>query len=230
MTKKIKLVTAGNTAQEQIQPTAAPTDGAPISISKPGPFSLDAFKSKNDPAIAGVEPLLTALPHHTISQAKDFARLHANEEKYWSPELCFVDVPIKGQKRNTLHLINEELAMRYLPSAKIQRFRLALATKPFDVFFLCHVPTRNSDNSWNQSNLQACELAKTFWTQATSRKEENVEAYKIDHSRDADAFPEPKWPSQSLEELIGATFAGRLIISEDNPGLLRLIGANPSVS
>ena len=205
-------------------------DDEALSVPKPDTFSLNKFKSKRAAAIANVETLLTALPHHSISQAKDFVRLHPDEEKYWSPELCFVNVPIKGQ-RDTLHLIDEELAMRYLPSAKILRFRLALATKPGDVFFLCHVPSRNTDNSWNASNLQACEKAKTFWIQATSRKEEGVEAYKIDVARDADAFPAPKWPTQTLEEIIGRTFEGsRQITTEDHPGLLRLIGAKQSVS
>jgi hypothetical protein len=161
----------------------------------------------------------------SIAQAKDFVRLHPHEETYWSHELCFVNVPIKGQKRDTLHLIEEDLAMRYLPSGKILHFRLVLATKPFDVFFLCHIPTRNEDNNWNASNLLACEKAKTTWVQATSRKEEGVEAYKIDWARDHDAFPEPKWPAQSLAELIEKTFAGRMIDREDHPALLRLIGA-----
>jgi hypothetical protein len=205
-------------------------DDEALSVTKPDTFSLNKFKSKRAAAIANVETLLTALPHHSMSQAKDFVRLHPDEEKYWSPELCFVNVPIKGQKRDTLHLIDEELAMRYLPSAKILRFRLALATKPGDVFFLCHVPSRNTDNSWNASNLQACEQAKTLWIQATSRKEEGVEAYKIDVARDADAFPAPKWPTQTLEEIIGRTFEGRRIETADHPGLLRLIGAKQSVS
>jgi len=205
-------------------------DDEALSVPKPDTFSLNKFKSKRAAAIANVETLLTALPHHSISQAKDFVRLHPDEEKYWSPELCFVNVPIKGQKRDTLHLIEEELAMRYLPSAKILRFRLALATKPGDVFFLCHVPSRNTDNPWNASNLQACEQAKTLWIQATSRKEEGVEAYKIDMARDADAFPAPKWPTQTLEEIIGRTFEGRRIETADHPGLLRLIGAKQSVS
>ena len=78
--------------------------------------------------------------------------MHPDEE-YWSDELCFVNVPIKGQKHDTLHLIEEDLAMRYLPSARIQRFRVALAAKPCDVFFLCIVPTQNIDNSWVSSNL-----------------------------------------------------------------------------
>jgi hypothetical protein len=176
-------------------------------IAKPDTaFSLDKFKSKHAAAVANVETLQTGLPHHSIAQAKDFVRLHPNEEFYWSPELCFVNVPIKGQKKDTLHLIDEELAMRYLPSGKILRFRLVLATKPYDVFFLCH-------------------LSKAFWVQATSRKEEGVEGYKIDVARDHDAFPEPKWPTQSLAELIEKTFVGRMIDREDHPALLRLIGA-----
>ena len=75
--------------------------------------------------------------------------------------------------------------------------------------------------------MQIGHLWKTAfeWTLATSRKEEGVEAYKIDAARDADAFPEPEWPTQSLVDLIGKTFAGRMIDSEDHPGLLRLIGA-----
>ena len=141
-----------------------------MSIAKPGTFSLDKFKSRRAPALANVETLLTALPHHSISQAKDFVRLHPDEAAYWSPELCFVNVPSKGSKRDTLHLIDEELAMRHLPAARILRFRLALAAKPNDLFFLCHVPTRNTDNSWNGSNLQACEQAKKLWTAVSSRR------------------------------------------------------------
>jgi hypothetical protein len=219
-------VTGENTksSPEQIGPTES------VSISKPRTFDLDKFKSKRAAAVASVETLQTALPHHSIAQAKDFVRLHPNEETHWSPELCFVNVPIKAQKRDMLHLIEEELAMRFLPSARILRFRLALAAKPGDVFFLCHVPTRNMDNSWNATNLQACEHAKQYWTMVTSRKEEGVEAYKIDAAKDLDAFPEPKWPTQSRTELIGVTFAGRMIDREDHPGLLRLIGAKQSTS
>jgi hypothetical protein len=205
-------------------------DEEPTSIPKPAAFDLNKFKSKRAAAAANVETLQTALPHHSMAAAKDFVRLHPDEENYWSYELCFVNVPIKGQKRDTLHLIDEDLAMRYLPSGKIMRFRLALATKPFDIFFLCHVPTRNDDNSWNATNKRGCELAKTSWVQATSRKDEGVESYKIDHAQDQDAFPHPKWPTQSLSELIGVTFAGRMIDTEDHPALLRLIGAKQKIT
>jgi hypothetical protein len=97
------------------------------------------------------------------------------------------------------------------------------------VFFLCHVPSRGLDNSWNASNLQACEQAKTLWTTATSQKAEGIEAYKVGQARDPDAFPAPNWLTQLLETLIGVTFTGCLIEVADNPALLRLIGGKPSV-
>ena len=65
--------------------------------------------------------------------------------------------------------------------------------------------------------------------QATSRREENVDGYKIDFARDQDAFPDPKWPTQSLDELIVMTFAGRMIEPRDHPALLRLIGAKQNL-
>jgi hypothetical protein len=149
-------------------------DVAPIA--KPASkFSLDKFKSKRSAAIGNVETLLTGLPYHNAAAAKDFIRLHPDEENYWTAELCFVNVPIKGQKRDTLHLIDEDIAIKYLPSGKILRFRLALAAKPFDVFFLCEIPTRNEDNAWNVSNIAACQQAKTAWVQVTSRKDEGVD-------------------------------------------------------
>jgi hypothetical protein len=43
-------------------------DEAPISIEKPTEGGLERFKSKRAPNIAGVETLLTALPHHKIGR------------------------------------------------------------------------------------------------------------------------------------------------------------------
>ena len=201
-----------------------------VAVPKPSSFDLNKFKSKRADAIANVDTLQTGLPIGSMSQAKDFVRLHPDEDNYWSPELCFVNVPIKGATRDSLHLIEEDLAMRFLPSGKIQRFRLALAAKPNDVFFLCRIPTRNPDNAWNRDNVAGCEQAKTLWAQATSRREEGVDGYLLELARDPDAFPEPKWPEQSLSDLIDRAFAGRMIVSEDHPALLRLIGAKQSVS
>ena len=115
--------------------------------------------------------------------------------------------------------------MRYLPSGRILHFRLVLATKPNNVFFLCHLPTRNTDNSWNESNMLACQQAKTLWVWPLAAKRRASMVTRSIFARDHDAFPEPNWPTQSLGELIEKTFVGRMIDRDDHPALLRLIGA-----
>jgi hypothetical protein len=224
-------ITTTNGGAGEPMPVTKPTIKPAGGIIKPKKGGLlDKFKSKHAATIANVETLQGALPHCRIAEARDFVRLHPDEENYWSCELCFVNVPIEGQSRDQLHLIDEELALQYLPSGRILRFRLALATKPGDRFFLCHIPSQNLDNSWNVSVLSACEQAKHMWIQATSRKAEGAESYKIDLARDPDAFPDPKWPRQSLDELIMTTFHDHMIDHDQHPGLLRLIGAKQSMS
>jgi hypothetical protein len=49
-------------------------------------------------------------------------------------------------------------------------------------------------------------------------------------ARDQAFLPEPKWPTQSLSELIERAFAGCLIDRGDHPALLRLIGEKQSLS
>jgi hypothetical protein len=220
--------------RESSQAKDPPPAGKPqedeVSIEKPDGFNLDRFRAKRTAAAANVETMLSPLPVHNMSAAKDFVRLHKDEENYWTPELCFVDVPVKGQKHNTLHLIDEDLALRFLEAGEIKRCRLALASKPHDVFFLCTVPTQNLDNAWNDTNLEACEKSKELWTKVVSRKDEGVESYKVTFARDRDSFSDPKWPTQSLGELIQRSFAGRIIDKEDHPALLRKIGAKQSLS
>src|SRR6267154_4881974 len=104
------------------KPKAAEEKVVPLQIVKPG--RLDKFKSKKQPSIGGLETSPSVLGILKIGDVGDFVRLHPNEEEYWSDELCFVSVPIIGEKKDQLHLIDEEIAVRYLPSRKIRRFRL----------------------------------------------------------------------------------------------------------
>jgi len=200
----------------------------PLKIIKPS--RMDKFKSKKQPGIGGLETAPTALGILKIGDANDFVRLHEDEDAYWSDELCFVSVPVIGDKHDQLHLIDDEIAVRYLPAKKIRRFRLALATKPYDALFLCQVPSVNLDNSWNSTAVKACIQAKSHWVQVSSRKGENVEGYKCDKAMDVDAFPPPQWTSASLDDLIELAFHGAMIETDDHPGLRRVIGARQDVS
>jgi hypothetical protein len=218
-----------STPKKEITPPEAPAPVTPIVKPSNDPL-LEKLKSKRPPTIAGVDTNSESYPLLRMVEANDYLRLHPDEEYYWSPELCFVKVPIKGQSKDLLHCIDEDIAVANVSSGKILRFRLALATKPHDVFFLCQLPTQNLDNSWNESVLKAAEQAKRQWIEVTSRKAEGKDYYKVDTARDADAFPEPNWPSQSLGVIIINAFTGRYIDRDDHPALLRLVGAKQRLS
>jgi hypothetical protein len=190
---------------------------------------MDKFRSMGE-TNAGVETLQAGLPVMRIGEVKDWVRLHPDTDNYWSPELCFVNVPIKGSKKETLHLISKEMAESFLAPGRVKRWRLALASCPHDSFFLCIVPTRNLDNTYNADSVSACERAKTLWVMASSMGNEGVEGYKIENARHQDAYADPKWPKQALWDLISAAFRGRMIEDENNAALHRLIGARQNVS
>ena len=198
-------------------------------IKKPTAESLlERFRSKTPTELANVETLLEALPVHSIAQAKDFVRLQPQDE--WTFELGFVNVPVKGQKRDTLHLIDETVAhANGVDGGRLIRHRLALGSKPHGVFFLCVVPSQNIDNPWVSSNISACDRAVDAWVSVASRRAENKEGYKCTYARDADAFPAVIWPQQSVWQLIEISFAGRMIMDAHVAGqgaeaLARLTG------
>ena len=173
-----------------------------------------------------METLLTALPISKIGDVGDWARLHPSEDEYWTPELCFVSVPIKGTKRDMLHLIDEDIAMEHLAAKKIQRFRLALASKPHDVFFFCIVPIAKPGQLVERSRR----LRRANWPRPGGCRRCRARAKGSTPTRSStprieDAFPAPKWPSRTLDELIEVTFRAANIEHDRHPGLLRLIGA-----
>jgi hypothetical protein len=214
-------------------PKAEPTTEPPVSIEKPKGGFLSRFKTSK-PESGRVEKLLTALPHGKLSEAKDYIRLHPDEENYWSDECYFVSVPVQGQKDAMLHLVAGYLAEQLAPG-RAQRFRLALASKPYNVFFLAHVPSRNLENEWNRSGLEACGQAKKFWVTVTSKKAEGKEGYQIERTwserkGEGSPYPEPDWPTESLDEIIATTFDGRTITEETDPAWGRLVGIKPKLS
>ena len=96
-----------------------PKAATELKIVKPS-FS-EKFKSKNAPTLSGVETLLMPLPILKIGDVGDLTRSHPSEDDYWTAEMCFVSVPIKGTKRDMLHVIDDDLAVQYLPAKKIKR-------------------------------------------------------------------------------------------------------------
>jgi hypothetical protein len=212
--------------------TSNPPEAGPPAppIAKPGVDFMNQFRSTKSAEMPGVVTPLAALRIMKASETQDFVRVHPDEENCWTCELCFVSVPIKGTARPMLHLITEEIAMEHLSPKLIKRQRLALATKPHDVFFFCIVPSQNLDNAWNATALKALELAKSRWVQVFSRHDEGLEEYGHNFAKNEDAFPAPKWPTRSLHDYLEVTFRSATITTDNYPALLRLIGAKQDLT
>lgn len=215
---------------DTVDDTTTEIDNAP-SIAKPTSSRLDKFKTKLQHVSGVVDPFTGNLQVHKPAAVKDYIRTHHDEGAYWSDELCFVNVPIKGQPRETTHIIEVEIALAYLPKAKLRYARLALATTPYDNFFLAEIATRNLDNDWCATERNAAQQLKGMWGLVFSGRDQGVEKYLVKPAEHQDAFPAPRWPtSVTIDDIILRTFADRMIETEEHPGLLRLRGARQNLS
>jgi hypothetical protein len=199
---------------------------APAVEQPPDDYDLSAFKPKA--VLNKLETAPGALLVHKVGDVKDFFMVHPDEENWWSCELSFINVPVKGSK-GIVHLILDDLVNRHINRlrGKVQYRRLALATKPErGHLFLLSVPTRNLDNIYNQHAIDAIERAKTQYMMVTPY--EDKDGYIVETTEDPAYFPAPDWwpTTQTINKLIKTTYADRMIVSEDDPNLKRLIGGS----
>jgi len=75
-------------------------------------------------------------------------------------------------------------------------------------------------DSWNQSALEAAELAQTHWIRLVANM--SLGAYDIYTA--TGSLPEPEWPELSFEEILKVAFKDHFITSLDHPVVRRLRG------
>jgi hypothetical protein len=68
-------------------------------------------------------------------------------------------------------------------------------------------------NLWQSSYKEAIKQAETDWV----RVEANMKAGQYEITKSTNDLGDPKWPDQSMEELINEAFSGRIIDSPDHP-------------
>lgn len=75
-------------------------------------------------------------------------------------------------------------------------------------------------NLWHSSLKHAIALAETEWI----RVQANMSAGQYEITASANDLGFPRWPKQSMEELINDAFAGRIIDSPDHPYIRQIQG------
>ena len=202
----------------------SPTDlSEPIPI--PGEFSLEKFKSTQAASLAGVETLLTALPQCSIAQAKDFVRLHPDEDAYWSPELCFVSRP--NQRPEARYYASDRRDVgQAIPAERphCSGFVWRSRPNPTTYFFSAKSPAAAWTISGTPPIRRLASKQKRCGRKLPhdeTRISKATKSTRLEPRR----FPRAKVANASLRKLLEVTYAGRTIETHDNPALLRLIGA-----
>jgi len=101
--------------------------------------------------------------------------------------------------------------------------QLRLAVTQFGAPYLVpvHLPAPDGrSNSWNVSRTRAVTLAETRWIRMSS--DMRIGAYQIFEA--LGHLGEPKWPSESFDELLDLALRNRIIESEDHPLVQQLLG------
>jgi len=75
-------------------------------------------------------------------------------------------------------------------------------------------------NLWQSSYKEAIKQAETDWV----RVEANMKAGQYEITKSTNDLGDPKWPDQSMEELINEAFSGRIIDSPDHPYIRQIQG------
>jgi hypothetical protein len=75
-------------------------------------------------------------------------------------------------------------------------------------------------NLWQSSYKEAIKQAETDWV----RVEANMQAGQYEITKSTNDLGDPRWPKQSIDELINDTFAGRIIDSPEHPYIRQIQG------
>jgi hypothetical protein len=75
-------------------------------------------------------------------------------------------------------------------------------------------------NLWQSSYKEAIKQAETDWV----RVEANMQAGQYEITKSTNDLGDPRWPKQSIDELINDAFAGRIIDSPEHPYIRQIQG------
>jgi len=75
-------------------------------------------------------------------------------------------------------------------------------------------------NLWQSSYKDAINQAENNWV----RVEANMKAGQYEITKSSNDLGDPKWPNQTMEELINDAFSGRIIDSPDHPYIRQIQG------
>jgi hypothetical protein len=115
-------------------------------------------------------------------------------------------------------------AIAALVPDQVRLVQIRLAVTSQGVPYLIPVSLPGPDgrwNAWHQSLARALEIAESTWVRISA----NTFRGGYDIFKAVGTLPEPKWPTETFDELLEIGFRGRLITTESHHLVQQLLGA-----
>jgi hypothetical protein len=186
-------------------------------VSTPDPFDPASLRLSQDAAAGlGVKKALLTVPVRKPDKAW-FVRVRPGAEHRL--ETCVVELK---EERET-YLVAPALWPELAGESTFSPRALFTAVNRQGVLFLWPVRLPGTDgklDSWSQTALEAARLAEANWV----RVQANMPLGAYDVFEATAPLPDPRWPDETLHELLKIGFKGRYIDAADHPVLKRLRG------
>jgi len=181
------------------------------------PFDPASLRLSQDYAsVVGVKKALLTVP--VRKPAKEWwVRTHPDDEYQLSTAV------IELKEEGETYLVAPPLWPELAAESTFSPRAFFLAVNRQQVVFFWPVRLPGSDgklDDWSRSAMLAAVMARKQWVRVTSNM--SLGAYDVSYS--TATWHEPKWPDQSMAELLKIAFKGHYIDRLDHPILKRLRG------
>jgi hypothetical protein len=190
--------------------TSKPAEG-------PDPYNLESLAVRQDFAeTIGVKKVLMTVKVDKPDK-QDFVRIHP-DPAYRCTLVC---IELKGDRET--YIVRPEIAPELAGETTIKKIFTWVNRQGVVGLWPITVPNpEGKANEWHRSALEAAERGMKSWIRVTSNM--SLGAYEVAEAPSLKL--EPKWPEQSLQELVRIAFRDKLIDSVDHPVVRRLRGVD----
>ena len=185
--------------------------------SSPDPFNPESLRLSQDfSQLFGVKQALVTVPVRKPEKAW-FVRTHPE------PEYHLETAVIELKEERETYLVNPELWPELAAEATFSPRMFFTAVNRQGVVFLWPIRLPRPDgrhDGWSRSAMEGAEMGKDKWVRIQANM--SLGAYKVWEA--TGELPDPKWPKQSLDELLRVAFKDSYIDSHDHAILRQLRG------
>jgi len=184
------------------------------------PLKLSNLRSRSD-VLKDVWTDPSRVPIWTRPEANMFVRIRPGEDFTDAIDLLVAKNASNSSDRNPVYVATDDVR------PELERFikphRVAVGITYHDkVQFLWVRAISTGSNSWTDSIMRAMDAAVNDWIALES--DQPHDEYMIHHSPRSKEWGDPKWPDQTLEDVLALAFRDRVIDSLDHAVAKRLLG------